>query len=124
MCIIDRVYTVQNHGLEQRPSGRPRLLGKRADLRTLVRIESEGEQAPENFSLVAFYGSLQHTFPFEIGHRTLFQIVPATKGCSGERAECCPMIKQQLCGPFKLCLLYTSDAADERSSVDLGGRRI
>src|SRR5678815_4950148 len=26
-------------------------------------------------------------------------------------------------GP-KACLLYTSDAADERSSVDLGGRRI
>ena len=24
----------------------------------------------------------------------------------------------------KDCLLYTSDAADERSSVDLGGRRI
>ena len=27
-------------------------------------------------------------------------------------------------GKFYLCLLYTSDAADERSSVDLGGRRI
>src|SRR5678815_6125837 len=27
-------------------------------------------------------------------------------------------------GPYKGCLLYTSDAADERSSVDLGGRRI
>ena len=26
------------------------------------------------------------------------------------------------CG--RACLLYTSDAADERSSVDLGGRRI
>ena len=26
--------------------------------------------------------------------------------------------------PEKACLLYTSDAADERSSVDLGGRRI
>ena len=26
-------------------------------------------------------------------------------------------------GP-QVCLLYTSDAADERSSVDLGGRRI
>ena len=26
--------------------------------------------------------------------------------------------------PVKRCLLYTSDAADERSSVDLGGRRI
>ena len=25
---------------------------------------------------------------------------------------------------FWACLLYTSDAADERSSVDLGGRRI
>src|SRR5678816_1794867 len=25
---------------------------------------------------------------------------------------------------FEICLLYTSDAADERSSVDLGGRRI
>ena len=24
----------------------------------------------------------------------------------------------------QVCLLYTSDAADERSSVDLGGRRI
>ena len=27
-------------------------------------------------------------------------------------------------GRFSSCLLYTSDAADERSSVDLGGRRI
>ena len=26
--------------------------------------------------------------------------------------------------PVEICLLYTSDAADERSSVDLGGRRI
>ena len=27
-------------------------------------------------------------------------------------------------GDVEACLLYTSDAADERSSVDLGGRRI
>ena len=27
-------------------------------------------------------------------------------------------------GSIRLCLLYTSDAADERSSVDIGGRRI
>ena len=27
-------------------------------------------------------------------------------------------------GLERICLLYTSDAADERSSVDLGGRRI
>ena len=28
------------------------------------------------------------------------------------------------CVQAAACLLYTSDAADERSSVDLGGRRI
>ena len=28
------------------------------------------------------------------------------------------------CAQRQACLLYTSDAADERSSVDLGGRRI
>ena len=28
------------------------------------------------------------------------------------------------CAHGATCLLYTSDAADERSSVDLGGRRI
>ena len=31
------------------------------------------------------------------------------------------LAREGLDGP---CLLYTSDAADERSSVDLGGRRI
>ena len=31
---------------------------------------------------------------------------------------------QATMAPPKPCLLYTSDAADERSSVDLGGRRI
>ena len=30
----------------------------------------------------------------------------------------------QLLDEIRNCLLYTSDAADERSSVDLGGRRI
>ena len=31
---------------------------------------------------------------------------------------------RQVPNPSNACLLYTSDAADERSSVDLGGRRI
>ena len=35
-----------------------------------------------------------------------------------------PDINSGLQGNIKACLLYTSDAADERSSVDLGGRRI
>ena len=34
-----------------------------------------------------------------------------------------PMTRQYPRRPWR-CLLYTSDAADERSSVDLGGRRI
>mgnify|MGYP003381452442 CR=1 FL=1 len=34
------------------------------------------------------------------------------------------MKKAGVIDPTKVCLLYTSDAADERSSVDLGGRRI
>ena len=34
-------------------------------------------------------------------------------------------VKELLMGVLReICLLYTSDAADERSSVDLGGRRI
>ena len=40
--------------------------------------------------------------------------------------------RQQIASSYRIdakrqihvCLLYTSDAADERSSVDLGGRRI
>ena len=31
---------------------------------------------------------------------------------------------KQIQNCIQTCLLYTSDAADERSSVDLGGRRI
>ena len=44
-----------------------------------------------------------------------------TDGESHERRQ----PKEMICmAGTKTCLLYTSDAADERSSVDLGGRRI
>ena len=33
-----------------------------------------------------------------------------------------PVLEAPIC--INICLLYTSDAADERYSVDLGGRRI
>ena len=33
-------------------------------------------------------------------------------------------VQSRRAGAVLHCLLYTSDAADERSSVDLGGRRI
>src|SRR5678816_4644575 len=35
-----------------------------------------------------------------------------------------PSLDTGVRGLSYICLLYTSDAADERSSVDLGGRRI
>ena len=41
----------------------------------------------------------------------------------GKTVYVCGIPKLQL-PHIKVCLLYTSDAADERSSVDLGGRRI
>ena len=42
------------------------------------------------------------------------------KGCTRNKVEKFIYIRDGFGG----CLLYTSDAADERSSVDLGGRRI
>ena len=36
----------------------------------------------------------------------------------------CAIVGSELASDDDPCLLYTSDAADERSSVDLGGRRI
>ena len=39
-------------------------------------------------------------------------------------AQLVEQVKRQIDGLIRICLLYTSDAADERSSVDLGGRRI
>ena len=44
---------------------------------------------------------------------------PQDRRCTGRAA-----LYDQLCRTAWCCLLYTSDAADERSSVDLGGRRI
>ena len=38
--------------------------------------------------------------------------------------QCCVEPRRDDGEVVHVCLLYTSDAADERSSVDLGGRRI
>ena len=43
---------------------------------------------------------------------------------SGAAAIAAAAVREVDPSPHTLCLLYTSDAADERSSVDLGGRRI
>ena len=41
-----------------------------------------------------------------------------------DKEEILKSLEGQYGGEVTSCLLYTSDAADERSSVDLGGRRI
>ena len=51
----------------------------------------------------------------EIGHHDIRKIV-LKQGRGRQGAK--------IVESFIVCLLYTSDAADERSSVDLGGRRI
>ena len=43
---------------------------------------------------------------------------------AGERDKLQTVLRSIGDGLCVVCLLYTSDAADERSSVDLGGRRI
>ena len=53
----------------------------------------------------------------------LFAVVPVVICCDASTSR--SLTKDLFKGVFvKSCLLYTSDAADERSSVDLGGRRI
>src|SRR5678815_2231244 len=70
----------------------------------------------------------------------LFSVAPLYKGLIRQCMEYCSHIwgglwfhpafgqglvkGQKTYKLFRTCLLYTSDAADERSSVDLGGRRI
>mgnify|MGYP003381673998 CR=1 FL=1 len=52
------------------------------------------------------------------------QGTPATTRTSGPFRCPDPVAQPHAARRPHACLLYTSDAADERSSVDLGGRRI
>ena len=53
----------------------------------------------------------------EVAGKTIYQIKDDARESVKEQKLAAAMQR-------KICLLYTSDAADERSSVDLGGRRI
>ena len=52
------------------------------------------------------------------------QDVGAKQLCDGNPRQFLQLLKVFTGTRSVACLLYTSDAADERSSVDLGGRRI
>ena len=66
-------------------------------------VAGAGDGAPGRVQLVIFYG----------------------EGCPYCARELAFLSELQERQPLlDVCLLYTSDAADERSSVDLGGRRI
>ena len=58
--------------------------------------------------------------------RTTIQIRCNLSDLNEASGTACPCGMQRYYGraPFPCCLLYTSDAADEEDSVDLGGRRI
>src|SRR5678815_1520297 len=57
----------------------------------------------------------------EIGHGNTRGVLLHPMLAADAESGCCLGL---LHGEIWTCLLYTSDAADERSSVDLGGRRI
>ena len=60
-------------------------------------------------------------------YKRQFKIFPSRANCYPEQSFRISVAGHE-CRIFfilvNVCLLYTSDAADERSSVDLGGRRI
>ena len=51
-------------------------------------------------------------------------LTPAEITALNMRFDTCSIDRIEVRVSSSVCLLYTSDAADERSSVDLGGRRI
>ena len=54
--------------------------------------------------------------------RLMWSVSRSPRSLEKRHISRCPIAISGL--PRNFCLLYTSDAADERSSVDLGGRRI
>ena len=60
-------------------------------------------------------------------YKRQLRLTPNAAALSSDRPSSLPPVPPSAdpeAEPCDACLLYTSDAADERSSVDLGGRRI
>ena len=74
-------------------------------IRDLVRSRGLGDVYKRQQAQTAIAAAILRQLHFVVTHRQVWDPVVAAHGT-------------------RTCLLYTSDAADERSSVDLGGRRI
>src|SRR5678809_1508377 len=60
-----------------------------------------------------------------MGAQLVKEVASKTADAAGDGTTTATVLAQAIYSHgIKNCLLYTSDAADERSSVDLGGRRI
>src|SRR5678815_1046843 len=66
------------------------------------------------------YSTLTQITPDNVKNLELQWVLQVQQRGNSDKWEASPLVVD---GVLYTCLLYTSDAADERSSVDLGGRR-
>src|SRR5678809_1572421 len=98
--------------------------------RVLQRIAVIRSLTCTSLLLIAQVCRVQSVFPVQVAGRTATQAVlyytaPISGACRvevSEKPSYTPLVHDVDPALFTGCLLYTSDAADERSSVDLGGR--
>ena len=120
MCIRDRyqpVYRPNRHDAKDKQFsafyGNKKLTGKSTATGGAEEINEMLDMIFQNNETALFIVRKLFTF---FGY---YEITPET-----ESNLIIPLAEVFRSTGYELCLLYTSDAADERSSVDLGGRRI
>ena len=130
MCIRDRLGTDRGAQQDRIVGGSVRIaetmaaeLGDRVLLGAPVRrIEQHGEgiRVETRHGDVLEGARVIVTLPPTLAGRLEFApVLPSWRDQLTQRLPAGSVVKL-----YCVCLLYTSDAADERSSVDLGGRRI
>src|SRR5665648_868692 len=85
--------------------------------------------AGERFIVILFAGNLKPEFTMgalirSLASRTVMSGSPTIVSAGKPLFKSVSTVIKFDSIPYKDCLLYTSDAADEEDSVDLGGRRI
>src|SRR5678810_721659 len=93
----------------------------------IIIITACGMERPESTMSSSTLSNIEESEPFGFTIGGIFLMSSPNTGDSNSasRARIQLMLPRSVfISPLCACLLYTSDAADERSSVDLGGRRI